>query len=289
MTRPAVSPSTNPTATANETDDAGRVVVAVDGGWDTRRALTTAATEAECRDVGLVVVTVSVPRPVEPGGYEAWSVADQDAVDHARAVNEEALTYIRDTRPDLPIQGVVAASTRDLADLLGNAGLLVLGRRGASGRGVFRMGSTSGDLLRLYHGPIVVCRDDRDRQAPPNPSLRRPEVVVGIHLAEEIPTVLRRAVQEARLRAMPLCVFSSGRGATGIVTQERIAAEVAGHSRLVWTSLEEAAEAILRYADPDDLIVLGARGRERLAGHVPGSVTRAVLDAMPCDVMLVPL
>lgn len=289
MTRPAVSLSTDPTATARPTRDARSVVVAVDGGWDTRRALDTAAQEAECRGVALLVVTVTMPAPVEPGGYEAWTLAEHDAADHASVVNEEALGWVRDQRPDLGVQGVVADSVLDLAELLGAAGLLVLGRRGASGRGVFRMGSTSGELVRLYHGPILVCRDDRDRAAPRTPVLRRPEVVVGVHLAEEIPTVLRRAAQEAELRKMPLCVFSSGHGSARILAQERIAAETAGHSRLVWTSQTEAAEAILRYADPDDLIVLGARGRERLAGHVPGSVTRAVLDAMPCDVMLVPL
>ena len=49
------------------------------------------------------------------------------------------------------------------------------------------------------------------------------------------------------------------------------------------------AGAIFTPADPDDLLVLGNRGRERLAGHVTGSWTRAVLDRMPCDVMLVPL
>jgi nucleotide-binding universal stress UspA family protein len=196
---------------------------------------------------------------------------------------------VRAEQPDLVVRGVVADSVLDLAELLGKAGLLVLGRRGASGRGVFRMGSTSAELLRLYGGPILVCRDDRDRAAGHSSSLRRPEVVVGLHLEEEIPTVLRQAVEESRVRRMPLCVFSTGIAATGIVTQERVGAEATEHSRLVWTSQEEAAQAILRYVDPDDLIVLGARGRERLAGHVPGSVCRAILDVMPCDVMLVPL
>ena len=289
MTRPAVSLSTDPTATAPPTRDARSVVVAVDGGWDTRRALDTAAQEAECRGVGLLVVTVAVPASVEPGGYEAWTLADRAAADHAHAVNEDAQCRARDERPQLVVEGVVVDSVSDLAEHLRRASLLVLGRRGASGRGVFRMGSTSRELARQFGGPVLVCHDDRDRVVPPVPSLRRPEVVVGVHLAEEIPTLLRRAAEEAEFRQLPLCVFSSGIGSSRIVTQERIAAEATHDARLVWTSQEEAAEAILRYADPDDLIVLGTRGSERLAGHVPGSVTRAVLDVMPCDVMLVPM
>ena len=68
-----------------------------------------------------------------------------------------------------------------------------------------------------------------------------------------------------------------------------LAAEKSVPWRLVWTAGVAAAEALLRYADPDDLLVLGNRGGGRLAGHVTESVTRAVLDEMPCDVMLVPL
>lgn len=281
---PVQKPATGAMAT-----DVGRVVVAVDGGWDTRRALATAGREAECRGVGLLVVTVTVPTPVEPGGHEAWTMAERTASDHAHSVNEAAQCRVRDQRPGLEVDGVVVDSASDLAAFLAEASLLVLGRRGASGRGAFRMGTTSGELARLFRGPILVSRDEQGDVAPPGSSLRMPEVVAGVHLAEEIPVVLRQAVQEAQLRQMSLCVFSSGRGSSRIVTQERIAAEVIQHSRLVWTSQEEAAPAILRYADPDDLIVLGTRGRERLAGHVPGSVTRAVLDAMPCDVLLVPL
>ena len=39
---------------------------------------------------------------------------------------------------------------------------------------------------------------------------------------------------------------------------------------------------------PDDLMVVGTRGEGRLAGLIAGSVCRGVLDAMPCDVMVVP-
>jgi len=182
----------------------------------------------------------------------------------------------------------VVSSVDDLVPVAANAGLLVLGRHGAGGQGVFRMGTTSGDLVKAFPCPVLVCRDERS--FPPRasaPSSRHPEVVAAVHVTPEIATVLRYAVREATTRGMPLCVFSAGRPQSNSVVADELAAEKSVHWRLVWTSGD--AEGLLCYADPDDLLVLGNRGRERLAGHVTGSWTRAVLDRMPCDVMLVPL
>ena len=58
-------------------------------------------------------------------------------------------------------------------------------------------------------------------------------------------------------------------------------------SRLVVTQ-EPAVHALVTRALPDDLLVVGTRGEGRLAGLIAGSVCRGVLDAMPCDVMVVP-
>jgi nucleotide-binding universal stress UspA family protein len=184
----------------------------------------------------------------------------------------------------------VTASVSDLAAVAEQAGLLVLGRRGASGQGVFRMGTISGELLREFRCPVLVCRDEQsERLQSSASSSRKPEVVAAVHVPAELKTVLRQAMQEAASRAMPLCVFSSGRTPSSPFLERALAAEKSVPWRLVWTAGVAAAEALLRYADPDDLLVLGNRGGGRLAGHVAESVTRAVLDDMPCDVMLVPL
>jgi nucleotide-binding universal stress UspA family protein len=265
------------------------VVVADDGGWGGRRALEQAGREADLRGVGLVVVTVRATPLVEPTGYASWARAEHEAADHASIVNVAAQRRVRVARPGLPVEGVVVSSVDDLNPLAAHAGLLVLGRSGASGKGVFRMGTTSGDLARLFRCPVLVCRDERyTRPKESTPAPRHPEVVAAVHVTPDVPTVLRYAVQEAVTRAMPLCVFSAGRTESNAVVEEELAREKSVHWRLVWTT-GESAEGLLRYADPDDLLVLGNRGRARLAGHVTGSVTRAVLDRMPCDVMLVPL
>jgi nucleotide-binding universal stress UspA family protein len=264
------------------------VVVADDGGWGSRRALDQAGREAELRGVGLVVVTVRSTPFVEPTGFAAWKRAENDAADYASTVNLSAQRRVRDTHPELPITSAVVSSVNDLVPMAANTGLLVLGRNGVSGQGVFRMGTTSSDLVTTFRCPVLVCRDDRNPRARPLvPSLRHPEVVAAVHVAPEVPTVLRFAVQEAANRSMPLCVFTAGRPQSNSVVQDELVAEKSVPWRLVWTSGD--ADSLLQYADPDDLLVLGNRGRERLAGHVTGSWTRAVLDRMPCDVMLVPL
>ena len=213
------------------------VVVADDGGWGSRRALEQAAREAERRRARLVVVTVVISSPVEPEGWAAWNRAERDAGDHARAVNAAAQRRVRDRRPRLAVQGVVTASGSDIAAVAERAGLLVLGRRGASGKGVFRMGTTSGDLVRQFRCPVLVCRDEQSRRPRSSAARsRNPEVVAAVHVPAETTTVLRRAVQEAELRAMPLCVFSSGGTPSTPFLETALAAEKSVPWRLVWTA-----------------------------------------------------
>ena len=272
-----------------EPADVRDVVVAVDGGWASRRALEQGAREAQRRGARLVVATVITTSPVQPAGWATWSRAERDAGEHARVVNVAAQRRVRDREPRLAVEGVVVDSVAGLDSVAEHAGLLVLGRRGAGGQGVFRLGSTSGDLVRVFRCPVLVCRDEQTGRARIAPTSRNSEVVAAVHVPPEIPTVLRQAVQEASIRAMPLCVFSSGRTPSSRLVETALSEVKSVAWRLVWTAGDEAAEALLRYADPDDLLVLGNRGVGRLAGHVPMSVTRAVLDEARCDVMLVPV
>ena len=264
------------------------VVVVDNGGCGSHRALEQAGREADLRGVGLVVVTVRTLPCVEPTGYAAWTRAENDAADYASNVNLAAQHRVRDARPGLHVEGAVVSSLDDVVPVAANAGLLVLGRHGADGQGVFRLGTTSGDLVKAFPCPVLVCRDERFFPLRTSAaSSRHPEVVAAVHVTPEIPTVLRYAVREATTRGIHLCVFSAGRPLASSVVEDELAAEKSVPWRLVWTS--EDAEGLLRYADPDDLLVLGNRGPDRSTGHVTGSWTRAVLHRMPCDVMLVPL
>jgi len=57
------------------------------------------------------------------------------------------------------------------------------------------------------------------------------------------------------------------------------------HHTVVTT--EDPVAAVLDRVESDDLLVVATRGQGRLAGLVPGSVTRALLDAGRCDVLVV--
>lgn len=57
-------------------------------------------------------------------------------------------------------------------------------------------------------------------------------------------------------------------------------------NRLVITQ-DDPAPALLHRVGPTDLLVVGTHGQGRLAGLVAGSVSRAVLNKMTCDVLVV--
>jgi hypothetical protein len=76
------------------------------------------------------------------------------------------------------------------------------------------------------------------------------------------------------------------------VAQGRAALREAGlpagvASRLVVTQ-DDPVRALLDRAGPADVLVVGARSRGRLEGVITGSASRAILDRMSCDVMVVP-
>jgi len=50
---------------------------------------------------------------------------------------------------------------------------------------------------------------------------------------------------------------------------------------------DDPVHALLRRVGQADLLVVGTHGHGRLAGQIAGSVSRAILDKMTCDVLLV--
>ena len=277
-------------AERTEFADVRDVVVADDGGWGSRRAVEQAAREAERRRARLVVVTVVVSSSVEPEGWAAWNRAERDAGDHARAVNAAAQRRVRDRRPRLAVQGVVTASGSDIAAVAEAAGLLVLGRRGASGKGVFRIGTTSGDLVRQFRCPVLVCRDEQSRRPRSSAARsRNPEVVAAVHAAggdHDGPSASRaggRVARDATVRLQQRPDPSTS------FLETALAAEKSVPWRLVWTAGVAAAAGFTAVCGPRRPARPRQPGGGRLAGHMTASVTPAVLDDMPCDVMLVPL
>jgi len=278
----------------------GTVVVGCDGSWESQNAVVSAAFEASARRTGLVLLAVAKHRPYWPDSLAWVARAEAESSRHACAVAEHALAYVVATHPTLAVHTVVVAEldSPELADVARHAGLLVLGRRGDRGQVAFSMGSTSAELARRFHCPMLVVHD-RGRPSAGEPVARDRAVVVGMDVAAGVTDVLAVAVIEAVTRDLPLVVVHTlERGKDGdravvaegwrrcqaVLRQAQLPAGVP--NRLVITQ-DDPAQAMLHRVGPGDLLVVGTHGDGRLAGLVAGSVSREVLDNMTCDVMVV--
>ncbi|MHB8274905.1 MAG: universal stress protein [Dermatophilaceae bacterium] len=116
-----------------------------------------------------------------------------------------------------------------------------------------------------------------------------------------VDAVLAVAVAEALIRDLPLVVVHAlprgkvaDRAAIGEGWRKCREALREAHlpagvpNRLVITQ-DDPVPALLHRVGQADVLVVGTRGHGRLAGLVAGSVSRAILDKMTCDVMVVQL
>ncbi len=287
----------------------GTVVVGCDGSWQSRLALERAATEARRRGARLVVLGVAVPgRAGQVFSRGDWARVSNEAEQSARYVVTDACRRVSEAYPDVPVSTVVAESVKDraVAELGDLAELLVLGRRGAGGRGVFVLGSVSDELARRFWCPLLICQDD------PGSGPERPDkvssVVVGISSQHDADVILDLAAAEAQARACPLTIVRAQGGHVGdrdplldrvwqwlqARTDGQATPAVAGAGSQVPTSTpavvvtkDEPVTALVNRVEQGDLLVVGTRGEGSLAGLIVGSVARGVLDRMPCDVLIV--
>ncbi|MBS7546545.1 universal stress protein [Dietzia massiliensis] len=136
--------------------DTGPVVVGVDGGPDSRRALTWAANHARTVEAPLVALTVfDVPPVYGPYAMSGWESATEL---EAQARQVLADTVRETLGPDAvvqqtvmrghPAEAIVAAS-RD-------ARLVVVGSRGRGGFAGMLLGSVSQHVVPHSHCPVVV-------------------------------------------------------------------------------------------------------------------------------------
>ncbi|WP_411282591.1 universal stress protein [Lapillicoccus sp.] len=285
------------------------VVVGCDGSWQSRLALERAATEARRRGARLVVLGVAVPsRAGQVFSRGDWARVSNEAAQSARYVVVDACRRVTEAYPDVPVSAVVAETVKDraVAELGALAELLVLGRRGAGGRGVFVLGSMSDELARRFWCPLLICQDD------PGSGPERPDkvssVVVGISSQHDADVILDLAAAEAQARACPLTIVRAQGGHVGDRDplldrvwqwlQDRTDGQetpaVAGAGSHVATSTpsvvvtkDEPVTALVNRVEQGDLLVVGTRGEGSLAGLIVGSVARGVLDRMPCDILIV--
>jgi nucleotide-binding universal stress UspA family protein len=278
----------------------GPVVVGCDGSWHSETAVVAATHEAARRGVSLVLLAVADQRGSQPDRLSWVARHEAEAMQTALAVAKRGQWRAHHTDPSVPTD-VVAVNGDDAPELTGiadGAGLLVLGGHGGRGQQAFSLGSTSAELARVFHCPFLLPHDRASRVK--EPLDRHPAVVVGLDDLSRAVPILTVAAAEAAVRHAELVAVHavhSSRGVDDDALREawrtaRSAAGLSGPSagvpsRMV-LSQEHPVTALVTRVLPDDLLVVGTRGEGRLAGLIAGSVCRGVLDAMPCDVMVVP-
>ena len=137
---------------------AGPVVVGVDGGPVSERAIAAAFTEAADRHTGLVAVHVwadlDLGRLSGIGGLPVDTGAEQAE----QAALAERLTDWQEKYPDVLVvrKTYMSAPGRRLAELSSSAQLMVVGSRGRGALTGLLLGSTSNFLVQHSHCPVMV-------------------------------------------------------------------------------------------------------------------------------------
>jgi nucleotide-binding universal stress UspA family protein len=264
---------------------AGPVVVGCDGSWPSAQAVIAAARMAHRR--GTPLKLLAVERPSENRGA---------AAERARSVGETARMQAHSIEPAVETDVLVVTDIRDqrVDQLANEASVLVLGAYGGGGQVALSLGSTSEALSRAFTCPILLthARVGESLRA----GTRPPTVVAAVSRDDTAQHVVAAAAREAAERHTPLLIvhaISMQDVAQFPAEHDWIAAVVADAGVPSWlphrtvVTVADPTAAVLDRVEPDDLLVVATRGEGRLAGLVSGSVTRALLDAGPCDVLVV--
>lgn len=281
----------------------GPVVVAgVDGSDDGDSALRLALREAAC--CGAEVLAVAAWQ-VPVYGWELATV-DPDLLDAAwstRATLQEALARVA-RPPAVPavhtavVQGPAA---RVLEEAAQEADLVVVGRRDTGRLGRLLHGTTTAALLHHAPCPVVVAPPDWHGQG-------AGRVVVGVDGSRTSAVALGWAARRAldsdrvlvpvrvRVEAESAVLATAGAPPVAVVEAaevdrlSRAAREAAGTVALdvrAQVRQGEPEAALQEAAAPEDLLVVGSRGRAGVAGWLLGSVSAALVRSARCAVAVV--
>lgn len=149
----------------DDSTDADRIVVGVDGSESSIAALRYAARLAEAFDAPLEAICTWTYPPFDgPLPVSGW-YPEQDAAATLDAAIERAFG---DSPPEgLTRKVLVGPAARTLIDLSEHSGMLVLGSRGHGGFVGLLLGSVSAACAEYAHCPVVVVHARRGSAAPP--------------------------------------------------------------------------------------------------------------------------
>jgi len=135
-----------------------KILVGYDGSKYSEHAVSVALNLAHCCDAKLLVFAVA--RPPEP----ATRVELEAMIDDAREHFEEGFKHIQERAKEADVQIetaiVVGHPTEQIIHRAetDNVDLVILGHRGVSRFGVFKIGSTSDKVVRHAHCPVMIVR-----------------------------------------------------------------------------------------------------------------------------------
>ena len=285
------------------------IVVGVDGSEAGLRAVDWAADEAALRGAPLRLVYASLweryegAQLAEDLGRPAERVRAEDIVD-------SAARRARLRRPEVKITTDVLPEEPEYALLRESrtASLLVTGTRGRSALTEALLGSVSLTVAAHAHCPMIVVRGSHDNRALPGTHGR---VVVGVAGKPTASAAVRFAFEEARRRGADVEAVRAWRCPAHDTTDhptrwyraeparlpEQQAAETLEEAlrdapaevRLHRRTVEGHARNVLVDASRDaDLLIIGAKRRQRHFGLQLGRVTHGVLHHSSCPVVIVP-
>jgi nucleotide-binding universal stress UspA family protein len=262
-----------------------RVVVGFDGSASSEAALSWGLRAALRRSLPLRVVRVV---PSEPDDASQG----QDLV---------SAQLRRAAEAHVPAEGVVLAGdpVRVLPDQTADAALVVVGAIGRSGPARLRLGSVADHLIQQARCPVIVTPDAPE-------ATTGAQVVVGLDVTGGSARALTFAFEEASLRGAGLTIVIARPDADGSGTEagdesdlsdsglapyaEELRLLRATYPSVTVSSEIEAGNAVLvllEHARDADLLVVGARRHEGVAGLDHASVSHAVLLHSSCPVAIV--
>ncbi|MFJ5260087.1 universal stress protein [Streptomyces sp. NPDC088387] len=283
------------------------IVVGVDGSEPALRAVDWAADEAAARGLPLRLVYATLWERYE-GAQLAEDLSKPSVQVRAEDVVETAARRASARRPEVRVATDVQPEEPEYALLRESrsASLLVTGTRGRSGIAEALLGSVSLTVAGHAHCPMVIVRGSHDNQALPTTHGR---VVVGVGEQPVASAAVRFAAEEARRRGAGLEAVRAWRCPAHETTDHPLlAGEPARlHEQQAVEALEKALQdvpadvevhrrtveghtrTVLVDASRDaDLLVLGARRRQRHFGLQLGRVAHGVLHHSACPVVIVP-
>src|SRR5665647_23 len=185
----------------------GTVVVGCDSSGESQNAVVEATQEASRRGSELVLLSVAEHRPYWPDSLAWVARAEGESAQQAQAAADCAMASALATDRSVAVRIAIVheADSLELDDMARQTGLLVLGGRGDGGQMTFSLGSTSAELGRRFHCPILVVHDQgrpvERRQFGPDSV-----VVIGMDFTAAVDAVLTVAAAEALIRGLSLVV-----------------------------------------------------------------------------------